>query len=525
MKTIKTNHLFIPLLALLTGIGMSSCSKLNETVYGTISIAPPVTGSTPPGSLGGVYNQLNGNMTNDQGDWFALNEHTTDEILGPTRGTDWDDFGTWRRLHLHTWDGTHNQVVTTWNVLNGNVFQATLLAETASGQTKAEAQFLRAFFATYELDYFGQLPYRAAADGPDVIPAVKSRLDATTFVLADLDAAIAALPSYTKATRNKATKEAAQFLEARIYLNKAVYTNDPTKPAGPFTFAAADMNKVITLCDAIAANAALHLSANYFDNFKWDNGTASTEIIFSREAADGAQVMWQTYMGNHYNQAPSGWNGFTTLSDFYNSFESTDTRRGGALVGYTNQVGSTVGFQVGQIKGPQSGTMGNPIVNLTDRSGNPLIFTPDVSLFFSTESKGIRFNKYPLDPTAIAGGGWASQNDFVFFRFADARLMKAEAILRGGSPTGGETALSIVNQLRTLRGASALTAVDLPTLLAERGRELYLEAIRRTDMVRFGVFNAPVGQRSVASDPSRCLFPIPTVALSSNPNLKQNWGY
>ncbi len=169
--------------------------------------------------------------------------------------------------------------------------------------------------------------------------------------------------------------------------------------------------------------------------------------------------------------------------------------------------------------------MGNPVVNLTDRSGNPLIFTPDVSLFFSTESKGIRTNKYPLDPSTIGGGGWSSANDFVFFRYADARLMKAEAILRGGSPTGGETALSIVNSIRTLRGASALTSVDLPTLLAERGRELYLEAVRRMDMVRFGVFNAPVGQRSTASDASRCVYPIPTVALSSNPNLKQNFGY
>ncbi len=524
MKTIKTNHLFIPLLALLTSIGMSSCSKLNETVYGTISIAPTATGATAPGSLGGVYNQLNG-LATDQGDWFGMNEHSTDELLGPTRGTDWDDFGTWRRLHLHTWDGTHNQVVATWNILNGATFQATLLAETASGQTKAEAQFLRAFFATAELDLFGQLPYRAAADGPDVIPAVKSRVDAVTFVLADLDAAIAALPAYTKATRNKATKEAAEFLEARIYLNKAVWAGDPTKPAGPFTFAAADMNKVISLCDAIKTNAALSLSANYFDNFKWDNGTASSEIIFSREAADGINVVWLTCMGNHYNQAPSGWNGFTTLSDFYNSFEASDTRRGGSLAGYTATVGTTAGFQIGQIRGPQSGTMGNPVVNLTDRSGNPLIFTPDVSLFFSTESKGIRTNKYPLDPSTIGGGGWSSANDFVFFRYADARLMKAEAILRGGSPTGGETALSIVNSIRTLRGASALTSVDLPTLLAERGRELYLEAVRRMDMVRFGVFNAPVGQRSTASDASRCVYPIPTVALSSNPNLKQNWGY
>jgi hypothetical protein len=44
-------------------------------------------------------------------------------------------------------------------------------------------------------------------------------------------------------------------------------------------------------------------------------------------------------------------------------------------------------------------------------------------------------------------------------------------------------------------------------------------------MIRFGVFNDPVGQRPDASDPSRVIFPIPNIALSSNPNLKQNFGY
>ncbi len=525
MKTIKNNHLFIPLVVLFTTIGMASCSKLNETVYGSVSIAPASNGTQAPGSLAGAYNQLNSIATN-QGDWYAMEEHSSDELLGPTRGTDWDDFGTWRRLHLHTWDGTHNQVVDTWNVLNGAVFQATLLAETASGQTKAEAQFLRAFFATLVVDLYGQLPYRAAADGPDVIPKVYTRANAIPFILADLDAAIAALPSYTQGTRDKATKEAAEFLEARIYLNKAVYTNDPTHPAGPFTFNSADMNKVISLCDAIASNPALKLSPNYWDNFSWLNGTNSSELIFSRTHNDGINVQWQSCMAFHYNQAPSGWNGFTTLQEFYNSFEPTDTRLGGPLSGYTNLMGSNAGFLVGQVKGPQGGTVGNPIVNLKDRSGNPLIFTPDVSLFFSTEAKGIRVVKYPLDPSTVnASGGGASGNDFVFFRFADARLMKAEAILRGGTATGGETPLSIVNGIRTLRGASTLASLDLPTLLAERGRELYYEAIRRTDMIRFGVFNAPVDQRPVASDPSRCVYPIPTIATSSNPNLKQNYGY
>jgi hypothetical protein len=61
--------------------------------------------------------------------------------------------------------------------------------------------------------------------------------------------------------------------------------------------------------------------------------------------------------------------------------------------------------------------------------------------------------------------------------------------------------------------------------LAERSRELYLEGWRRNDMIRFGVFNKPVQERATESDPTRVIFPIPSIALSSNPNLKQNPGY
>jgi hypothetical protein len=102
--------------------------------------------------------------------------------------------------------------------------------------------------------------------------------------------------------------------------------------------------------------------------------------------------------------------------------------------------------------------------------------------------------------------------------------MKAEAILRGGTDT--ETALAIVNGIRAKRGGlSDLTSIDLPKLLTERGRELYLEAWRRNDLIRFGKFNDPVIERSSTSDAYRVVFPIPNIALSSNPNLKQNPGY
>ena len=519
MKKIPNIYKALPL-CLLVMASIGSCTKLQETLTNSKSSGATETGVGVPGPIAGVYSGLDQLL--GQGNAYAMQEHTTDEILGPTRGTDWDDFGTWRKLHLHTWDGSHNQVNDTWNGLNGALYQATLVAETASGQTKAEAQFIRAYLMYQICDLYGQVPYVPATATATDIGSVLSRSAAVDFMIKDLDAAIAGLPSYTHAGRTLASKESAQFLEAKIYLNKTVYKHDPATPAGPFTFDAADMSKVIALVDAISVNSSLSVSTFYWDNFKWDNGTKSTENIFVRQNKD---MRWATYMGAHYNMAPSGWNGFTTLSDFYNSFDTADTRRSAFIPGYSDSLGRNAGFLVGQLRGPAGGKIGNPIVDLKDRSGNPLIFTPDVSLFFSTESQGIRTTKYPLDPSTINAGGSASQNEFVFFRFSDARLMKAEAILRGGAATNGETSLSIVNAIRANRNVLPLTALTLPNLLAERGRELYLEAWRRNDMIRYGVFNAPVGQRPNASPGSKCVFPIPNIALSSNPNLKQNFGY
>ena len=518
-----------------TAIGLfalSSCTKLEPKLDGPVSISPPQLNNAPTApSISAVYEQLN-QLTGGQGNWFGLQEHSTDEIMGPTRGTDWDDFGTWRRLHLHTWAGDHNQINDTWNGLNGALFQTTLIAETATGLTKAEGQFLRSYFRFLTCDIYGQVQSRAATAPAAAIPDVLTRSQAIDAIITELESCVAGLPVYTKANRSLATKEAAWALLATCYLNKAVYKQDPTKPQGPYTFDAADMNKVIGYCDNIRANSLLQVDTYYWDNFKWDNGVQSTENIFVRHnntgdsrAGGGTGLRWQTSQSWHYNQTPSSWNGFVTLSDFYDSFEPNDVRRTDTLTGFTNRVGATAGLLVGQARGPKNGNIGDAIVDLKDRSGNPLIFTRNASIFFNGEASGIRVNKFPLDPTSINDGGWGSSNEFPFFRFSDVRLMKAEAILRGGSATGGETPLAIVNDIRSKRRATALTALTLPVLLAERGRELYLEGHRRTDMVRFGVFNAPVQERPNASDGYKCVYPIPTNSLASNPNLKQNFGY
>jgi starch-binding outer membrane protein, SusD/RagB family len=514
----------------------TSCS-LNPEIMDPLSEAPPTSSGAPaPPSISTVYEQLN-QLVGQYG-YQALQEHSSDELMGPTRGTDWDDFGTWRRLHLHTWAGDHNQINDTWNGLNGALFQTTLVAESGTGLVKAEGQFLRGFFRFLVCDLYGQVQIRPASAAANVIPNVVPRSAIIDSIIAEVEAAIPALPAFNGSNRAQATKEAAYALLAKAYLNRAVYKADPTNPQGPYTFAATDMNKVIQYCDLIAANANIKLNDYYWDNFRWDNGTRSSENIFIRKnggdtrAGNGANLVWQTCMGGHYNQRPSGWNGFTTLSDFYDSFQDGDERKNDSLEGFTSIVGPTVGFLEGRAYGPvnpsnprQPGNIGNPVGPLFDRAGNPLLFTRNVSIFFNGEAQGIRVLKFPLEPASINDGGWGSANEFPFLRFADVRLMKAEAILRGGSPTGGENAKSIVNAIQASREGKVDGTVGLNEVLAERGRELYLEGWRRNDLVRFGKFNDPVQERPTRSAGYKVVYPIPLIALSSNPNLKQNFGY
>jgi hypothetical protein len=127
--------------------------------------------------------------------------------------------------------------------------------------------------------------------------------------------------------------------------------------------------------------------------------------------------------------------------------------------------------------------------------------------------------------------------DFPVFRLADAYLMYAECHLRGGGGDLG-TAVNYVNMLieRGYGNTSAnITSgdLDLDFILAERARELYWEAHRRTDLIRFGEFTDGSYvwewkgnvQAGVTTAGFRDLYPIPSNDINANPNLVQNPGY
>jgi len=345
-----------------------------------------------------------------------------------------------------------------------------VIVRASNDQVKAEASFLRAYFMFQIVDLYGQAPLRDPKGLNTDIPPVFNRTEATDFIIKDLEFAEGKLTNPV-ANIGVASKAAADALLAKVYLNRAVY--NATTVGGPFTFAKADMDKVILYANKVmAAGYTLEPAGKYFQDFAWDNTTGSHGNIFGiyntpERQIGNAKNRWK--MGLHYNQTPDGWNGFTTLADFYKSFDANDERRGVAYPGLTDKVGLRAGFAAGQQYGPGGKA-------LTQRGGAPLVFTEQVNLNYSTEAQGIRVFKYFPHPNAdgtVTDSG--EDNDYVFLRLADVILMKAEAIMRGGTDPNGQTALQLVNSVRTPRGVAALTALTPAAMLAERGRELYWE--------------------------------------------------
>lgn len=496
----------------LLSFGVFACSNLEEELRQDLTgeQAQKIINERADVSalLQAVYEGLR-NPYQDQSRFWAAQEHTSDEVIGPTRGPDWDDNGVWRVLHNHTWDADHAFLGDTFNELLQVVFNATnVLNFNPSASQAAEARLVRAFVVFTVADGWNQVPFREAGENLLDAPRVLKGDEAIDFVISETNAILGDLPDGPTYLANK---DAARVLLMKAHLNKGTFA-DRANPK----FDAADMTRVIELADQIINSGKYQLADNMFDNFAPNNDQISTENIFTNLNQGGissGNVRSRWFATLHYNQNPSGWNGFTTIADFYDKFDPADPRRGGEYAGQT-EVG---GIRVGLLEGQQFDQNGTP---LKDRRDNPLAFTREVKLIETgnnLEITGVRVIKYPIDYNS----GDNVNNDYVFYRYADVLLMKAEALLRSGNEGAART---IVNELRQKRGVAALGTLTLDNLLDERGFELYWEGHRRQDLIRFGKFLSAYNEKPVSGQ-ERLLFPIPNPALAVNPNLEQNPGY
>lgn len=495
---------------MLTLVALNSCN-LDTKVYDRASAEDfPKNEAEFLSTVGGAYSSLGGY------NWavFELNGPSSDEIVVPTRGPDWDDQGSWRSIETHTWTPDRpGQLNGAWDFGYGGVTNANLAIARLKGTTLAvpgkdvilaEMRVLRAFYYYILCDMFGNVPL-ITEDTPAGNPAQSTRQQVFTFIETELKAALPLLRRENSSeTYGRMTQGIANSLLAKLYLNAQVFTGT------------ARWADAVAACDAVINSGQYRLNPNFHDNFSISNrnsaaAKAENIMVVPYDKVNQGGLVFQ-YRTLHYGQqatyrlASSPWNGFCTIAEFYNSFPDNDIRKRMWLVG------------------PQPGPDGKTIVYndaVTGESNVPLIFDPEVgSLTRASQRAGVRSQKYEIQ----TGNNTNDQdNHFGIIRYADVLMMKAEASLRLGQVG---VALPLVNEIRRRAGLPDFTTLTLDTLLAERGREFAWESLRRNDLIRFDKFANGAWQfKPRGSSKHVELFPIPTQQLARNPNLKQNPGY
>ena len=446
---------------------------------------------------------------------FVTQELSTDEAI-----IAWAD-GALPTLNAQTWspaneflEGTFSRAFYHISVANEFLRQTTDEKLTARGVDadlkaeistfRAEARFLRAFSYYNLMDLFGNVPITTENDPVGFYyPEQKTRAEVFAYVeseLKDIDASLAASKSNEY---GRVDKTAAKFLLAKVYLNAKVYTG-----TDKFSEAATLSKEIIDNSGYTFANVP------YAYLFSADNNTngAQSEGIFPivgdgnaiRATGGGMSFIMHAAIGGSMDAASrgmdGGWQGIRTRREFVNLFaDATGTadKRG---TFYTD----------GQSKDI------NNVGTFTDGYA--------VTKFIKKNANGAAAQRNDIPDI-----------DFPMFRLSDVYLMYAECAVRGAAGADINTAVGYINKLRTRANALqvASSTLTLDFILDERGRELFWECHRRTDLIRFGKFTGgdklwqwkggSINGR--ATESYRDLMPIPARNIQANPTLKQNPGY
>jgi hypothetical protein len=365
---------------------------------------------------------------------------------------------------------------------------------------RAEARFLRAFQYWVMMDLFGNPPFVTETDlfgGP--LPKQIQRKDLFNYIETELKAIEAVLPAAKSNEYGRADKGAVWALLARLYLNAKVYTGTDR-----FTDAITYSKKVI--------DAGYTLTPDYRHLMLADNHLNKNEFILTinydgqrTQSFGGATFLTHAAVGGSMPPAnfgvSGGWFGLRTTKNLPNLFpDYTGTADKRSQFYQTGQ-----NLEINDISAFTDGLAVTKIRNVT-RSG-----------------------------TQGQNGDFADV-DFPLFRLAEMYLVYAESVLRGG--TGGDlsTAVQYINNLRIRAYGNTsgnVTTITLPFILDERGRELYWEGHRRTDLIRYDLFTTDTYlwpfkggvKNGKAVEAYRNLYPIPFEEINGNPNLTQNPGY
>jgi len=480
MRHMKNTYKYILVSSLFIGGGLA-CTNLDENLKDTytkkftpanigLGISANKNLAQPSDGLQGAFNTLlTGTATN--GGFFAVQETGTDEAVITQKGGDWYDGGLYIRFHQHQFTPQTWAINDAWNNAYAGITQSNKLIvgpPALNAEQTAQLRFLRAYYYWRLMDVFGRV--KLIKEGQNDAAQV-DRVVLFNYIESEL---LAAIPNLTPGLQNygRANQAGAWALLSRLYLNAGIYTGTPRY---------AD---AITYADKVINSGLYSLAANYADVFAPDNcqnnGTSEMIFVVPFDQSTGQGSTWP-HMTLHYPSqltyklTAQPWNGFATLEDFYNSYDAADKRKAANF-----------------ISGPQY-YFGTDVAVLdlaydkADPDGAPVNYTPHINELYPNSSRqgGARFGKFAIKTFQ----GTNSDNDYPILRLGEVILNKAEALQRlNGAWTDDGTAKTLVNQIRARAGAPAFGGMTEKDMLAERGRELFVESIRRTDMIRFGAY-------------------------------------
>lgn len=391
---------------------------------------------------------------------------------------------------------------TTDEKLNARGVDANLKAEIAT--FRAEARFLRAFSYYNLMDLFGGVPITTEADPVGLFyPVQKTRAEVYAFIEAELKDMDKGLATSKTNEYGRVDKTAAKFLLAQLYLNSKVYIGVEKN------------NEAATLCsEIITSSGYTFANVPYRYLFSADNNRngAQSEFIFPI-ISDGNAI-----------RAVGGGMSFIIHASIGGSMDSADQGMDGGWQGTRTRKEFVALFPDATGTGDKRGTFYTAGQSLDINNVGTFTDGYAVTKFINVNSDGSKAQRPDVPDT-----------DFPMFRLSDAYLMYAEATVRGASTGNVGTAVGYINQIRDRAKTTPITNGDLTLdfILAERGRELFWECHRRTDLIRFGKFTggSKIWQwkggvmAGTSTESFRDLMPIPARNIQANPTLKQNPGY
>lgn len=512
-----------------------------------------------------IYTSFGNRLYGSTDNVHTLQEFSSDAWILPGRQGDWVDGGKWQSLFLHNYGPGNATIKSTWNALYtiiGNCNTSIDNLETfiqAGGESylqdyQYEARAVRAILYYHLVDLFGRVPLVTSSKTVMADVNQSSRSEVYQFIVDELTDCIPHLPSGKCQNMGKyygrVTKAVGYMAMAKVAINSPILSkddwNDGSLVGGiakvaPYVNQAGKNIKIaldgttrdawetVLYCQKQIEKEGYSLQPNFSQNFSKTNDS-SVENIWT-QPSDGT-----TYKVSDYNPTRTlhaahasayglqGWNGVCATVEQMKVFKyGTDEQDPRMDMTFFYGPVFVDGKPIDAGLGDGAQLCYNPMDVVVDFKED----VPNQILKFA----GARMSKYEVDNTTSSYLN--HNNDKVFWRYADALLLAAEAKVRMGQSGDAE-----VNEIRDRVQAGQKSNVTLQDILDERMLEFSYEGMRRQDQIRFGTYTEPTtdryagvhhnvatGDYVVDNTGFTTVFPIPTSVLELNTKLTQNPGY